>query len=134
MNVNNPYAQAGWSNSANPNAVNVNGSGSSPSTFGALPYSAPPSSPPLLTFLFTAFTPDILNSTLLGPQSRPYLRVVTDTATSGHSIFQNTEGNTVALIEWQQHPVVEVSGIVSRRYASQWLGLAPDRRFAVYFP
>ncbi|KAJ7599177.1 hypothetical protein C8J56DRAFT_183209 [Mycena floridula] len=114
MNVNNPY-QA-WTNQA-PRA---------PSVFGALPYSKPPSPPTTLAFTFTAFNPDILTCTVLGPNGQPFFYITTNHL--GTTLFQTVaDGQTVAFIEWPQLPVLEVRGIVSRTTAQQWIGLSPDR-------
>jgi hypothetical protein len=58
----NPYAQGGWSNSYDPNAVNNPSWGTSPSLYGALSYSTPSLTTPELTFTFSALDGTILNS------------------------------------------------------------------------
>lgn len=125
MHINNPYAQGGWSHSLN--GRSVNSSGFSSPVFGALP--SLPSVSSLPKFIFTSFNPNIFNCIILGPQSRPYLRVVTNVSTSSHSLFQDPEGNTVASIEWHEHPMTQIGGTVIRQNVSQWLRLSRDQRF-----
>ncbi|KAJ7926944.1 hypothetical protein B0H13DRAFT_2229323 [Mycena leptocephala] len=111
----NPYAQGGWRNTANPNAL---GSSSNlppqPSIYGALPFPTQAPAPTLLSFSFTSFNPTILNSTVTGPQSRVYFRITTDTPPSA----------SPSVIEWLEHPVVEIRGILSKRHTSSWLALS----------
>ncbi|KAJ7359656.1 hypothetical protein DFH08DRAFT_686377 [Mycena albidolilacea] len=123
----NPYAQGGWSNSYNPNAVNNPSWGTSPSLYGALPYSTPPLTTPELTFTFSVLDGTILNSRVFGPKSRTYFRISTDSASSGFTVVQNSKLESVALIEWRSHPIVEITNIVSKRGTSQWLALSPDK-------
>lgn len=124
----NPYAQGGWSNSYNPNAVNNQAWGTSPSVYGALPYSAPPTAiPNFLRFTFSPLDGTILNALVMGPQSRTYFRISTDSTSSGFSVVQNSKLESVALVEWRSHPIVEIQNIVSKRSSSQWLELSPDK-------
>ncbi|KAJ7269544.1 hypothetical protein C8J57DRAFT_1066224 [Mycena rebaudengoi] len=124
----NPYAQGGWSNSLNPNAVSNSTWGTNPSVYGALPYPSPPSTTPtFLTFIFSSADGTILNSWVVGPHSRKYFQVNTDSTTSGYSVIQNSRLESVALIEWRSSPVVEIQEILSRRKASQFLTLSPNQ-------
>ncbi|KAJ6557933.1 hypothetical protein B0H19DRAFT_1070526 [Mycena capillaripes] len=124
----NPYAQGGWSNNNNPNATNNPAWGTTPSIYGALPYSGnPPFAPEFMVFTFSPLDGTILNSLVLGPKSRTYFRVNTDSTTSGFSVVQNPKLESVALIEWRSHPIIEIRDIVSKRATSQWLGLSPDK-------
>ncbi|ESK89078.1 hypothetical protein Moror_5353 [Moniliophthora roreri MCA 2997] len=127
MNINNPFAQGGWSNtnssSQYPNLE--------PSVYGALPYSSGSSNTTpnsVLTFQFTAFNPTILNCTVLGPGSTPYFRVVDN---NPFTVFQNKDGRSIAVIEWRQSPgtVVEVRDIIQKQLVSTWLALSPDRTY-----
>ncbi|KAJ7108733.1 hypothetical protein C8R44DRAFT_834116 [Mycena epipterygia] len=128
----NPYAQGGWSNSYNPNAVNNQALGTSPSVYGALPYSTPPIAiPNFLRFTFSPLDGTILNALVMGPQSRTYFRISTDSTSSGFSVVQNSKLESVALVEWRSHPIVEIQNIVSKRSSSQWLELSPDRTYRV---
>ncbi|KAJ7741923.1 hypothetical protein DFH07DRAFT_980920 [Mycena maculata] len=127
----NPYAQGGWSNAYNPNAVNSQPSGTSP-LYGALPYPTPSSTAPtFLTFIFTPLDGTILNSLVMGPQSKTYFRINTDSISSGFSIIQNPTLESVALIEWRSHPIVEIRNIVSKRSTSQLLALSSDNTHRV---
>ncbi|KAF7360123.1 hypothetical protein MVEN_00740700 [Mycena venus] len=129
----NPYAQGGWSNSYNPNAASnsASGWGTTPSLYGALPYSTPPVVTPELIFTFTPLDGTILNSLVIGPKSRTYFRVSTDSASSGFTVVQNSKLESVALIEWKSHPIVEIADIVSKRSTFQWLALSPDKTHRV---
>ncbi|KAF7323974.1 hypothetical protein MKEN_00619100 [Mycena kentingensis (nom. inval.)] len=125
MSTFNPYAQQGWNNQ--PNST----SGSRPSMYGALPFPGPPtgSLPTFFAFRFTSFSPTILNCIVVGPQpeARPYYRVLTDAPMPGVSVFQNTSGTNVALVQWHRHPEVEIRGSVSRKRTSEMLALTQDR-------
>jgi hypothetical protein len=104
-----------------------------PSIVGALPYPHPPSYPlppdELITFTFTSFNPTILNCTVLGPQNRPYFYVVTDASMPGYTLWKNAERKNIALVEWQNTPLLEARGILAKQQITNWLRLAPDRRF-----
>ncbi|KAF7289864.1 hypothetical protein MIND_01360800 [Mycena indigotica] len=121
MSTFNPYAQQGW------NSQHSMPSGSRPSMYGALPFSPPVTLPTLFAFRFTSFAPTILNCTVIGPQSRPYFRVLTDAPVQGVTGFQNAAGTNIALVQWHRHPEVEVQGAVSRQRSSQMLALTPDQ-------
>ncbi|KAJ6478749.1 hypothetical protein C8R47DRAFT_1019535 [Mycena vitilis] len=126
----NPYAQGGWSNSHNPNAVNSSAWAATPSVYGALPYASPPAfTPEFMAFIFSSLDGTILNSLVMGPNSRTYFRVNTDSATSGFTVIQNPQLESVALVEWRSHPVVELPRIVSKQSTSQWLELSPDKMY-----
>ncbi|KAJ7473497.1 hypothetical protein FB451DRAFT_1558691 [Mycena latifolia] len=126
----NPYAQGGWNNPGNPNAL---GSSSNfppqPSIVGALPFPTrlPGPAPTLLSFSFASFNPSILNCTITGPQSRVYFRIVTDSPTVGFTVFLDAVNQPVAVIEWLENPVVEIRGILSKRPIAQWLALSQNR-------
>ncbi|KAJ7461688.1 hypothetical protein B0H11DRAFT_2312098 [Mycena galericulata] len=129
----NPYAQGGWSNSYNPNANQTSGttSGTSP-LYGALPYPAGLSiAPSFLTFVFSSLDGTILNSLVIGPQSRTYFRINTDSTSSGFSVIQNHKLESAALVEWRSHPIVEIRDIVSKRSTSQMLVLSEDKMYRV---
>ncbi|KAJ6582934.1 hypothetical protein DFH09DRAFT_911733 [Mycena vulgaris] len=128
----NPFAQGGWSNTHNPNAQSNQAWGTSPSVYGALPYSTPPSATPnFLTFTFSPLDGTILNSLVIGPHSRTYFRVTTDSTSSGYSVVQNPKLESVTLIEWRSHPIVEIRDLVSKRSTSQWLALSPDKTYRI---
>ncbi|KAJ7164531.1 hypothetical protein C8R46DRAFT_1193132 [Mycena filopes] len=124
----NPYGQSGWANNQNPNALGSSASiPPQPSLFGLLP-SATSHSPEanLLSFEFTSFNPNILNSTVMGPRSRGYFRITTDTPTVGFTVFFNATGTPMAIVEWLDQPVVEIRGILSKRRALDWLAVSPN--------
>ncbi|EIN08182.1 hypothetical protein PUNSTDRAFT_113777 [Punctularia strigosozonata HHB-11173 SS5] len=126
----NPYASWGAGQS------NPWGSVPPPSILGALPSLQTPPMPPgqraatpnVLAFHFTSFNPTIMNCTVVGPQSRTFFRVVSDPNSSPFcSIIREFEGRNVALVEWQQHPKVEIAGIADKQRVQTWLGLSSDR-------
>ncbi|KAJ6582351.1 hypothetical protein B0H19DRAFT_929063 [Mycena capillaripes] len=117
----NPYSQ-GWQGAGNSRVNNGR-----PSIFGALPFTPPETLPTFFSFRFTSFNPTILNCNVIGPQSRPYFRVMTDTPMPGVSVFQNSNGQNIALIQWHRHPEVELRNLVARQRASEMLSLSPDQ-------
>ncbi|KAJ7780866.1 hypothetical protein DFH07DRAFT_950088 [Mycena maculata] len=124
----NPYAQGGWRNAANPNAPGSSGNfPPQPSIFGALPFPTSPSAPTLLSFSFASFNPTLLNSTVTGPQSRVFFNITTDSPTVGFSVFRDPATHPVVIIEWLEHPVIEIRGILSKRHTSEWLALSQNR-------
>jgi hypothetical protein len=122
----NPYAQGGWSNPLNPSAVN-NPTGTNTSVYGALPYFSQSATPAFLSFIFASTDGTVLNSTIIGPQSRKYFQVSTDSTASGYSVVQNSQMESVALIEWGNNPIVEIREIVARQQTAQFLPLSPDK-------
>ncbi|KAJ6590228.1 hypothetical protein B0H10DRAFT_1831015 [Mycena sp. CBHHK59/15] len=117
----NPYSQA-WSNT---NSSNTNNG--QPSIFGALPFPSPESLPTFFTFRFTSFNPTIMNSVVVGPQSRPYFRVISDAPILGVTVLQNSNGRNIALVQWHRHPEVEVRNVFSRQRSSQMLPLSSNQ-------
>ena len=105
------------------------GQGSSSSTvppaFGALPYPSDPSN--VISFFFTSYSPNIFNCTVVGPKAQPYYTIVTDNQMPGYTVLKNMEGKNVSLVEWQQHPSVEIRGMVSKQTVGNWLRLSPNR-------
>ncbi|KAJ7500031.1 hypothetical protein FB451DRAFT_1335034 [Mycena latifolia] len=127
----NPYAQGGWSSSHNSNAAS-NPSWATPSVYGALPYATPPATTPqFIVFTFSPLDGTILNSLVIGPRSQTYFRVTTDSTSTGFSVIQNPKLESVTLVEWRTHPIVEIRDIVSKCSTSQWLALSPDRTYRV---
>ncbi|KAJ7134316.1 hypothetical protein C8R44DRAFT_609891, partial [Mycena epipterygia] len=128
----NPFSQ-GWSNSRYPNTAPNASWGATPSVYGALPYSVQPNtSPNVIKFTFSPSNGTVLNSVINGPQLENYFRVTTDSTTAGFSVVQNSRLESIAIIEWRSHPVVEICGdIVSKRNSAQWLMLSPDKTHRV---
>ncbi|KAJ6466369.1 hypothetical protein C8R45DRAFT_839471 [Mycena sanguinolenta] len=118
----NPFSQ-GWSNTAT-SSRNAN---PGPSMYGALPYAPTAATPNVIRFDFSTSTRTVLNSVVNGPQSQTYFRVTTDSTAAGFSMVQNARHETIAIIEWRKHPVVEICGIVANRKTSQFLPLSPDK-------
>ncbi|KAF8217202.1 hypothetical protein K438DRAFT_1559278 [Mycena galopus ATCC 62051] len=102
-------------------------SGTRPSIFGALPFTSPDTLPTFFSFRFTSFNPSILNCNVIGPKSRPYFRITTDNPVPGVSVFQNSNGQNIALVQWHRHPEVELRNIVDRQRVSEMLSLSPDQ-------
>ncbi|KAF9049499.1 hypothetical protein BDZ89DRAFT_1154387 [Hymenopellis radicata] len=130
MNVNNPYAQGGWFNPDNQNSIN-NGPWSPtspppPSIFGALPFSSEPKPETILQFVFT-FESTILDSTVVGPRNRTYFHIANGQPREGTTLFRDAEGRNFAVIDWQQHPVVELRDLLERQAVSSWMPLSSDR-------
>jgi hypothetical protein len=67
---------------------------------------------------------------VLGPDNRPVFHVVTDANMPGYTVWNNTEMNKFALVEWQNTPLVEARGpfTLSKQRITDWLVLADDRR------
>ncbi|KAJ3932484.1 MAG: hypothetical protein NXY57DRAFT_1038382 [Lentinula lateritia] len=123
MNLN-PYAQAGWGGSSG-------GSGPAPSIFGALPFSSQATGPSIHEFRFTAFNPDILDCTVLGPSSNTYFRVLNNTPSQNFTLFQNREGKSIAVLEWRGSSgvVVEVRDVIRKQFVASWLQLSTDGKY-----
>lgn len=119
----NPYAQAGWSTGSS-------GSAPLPSIFGALPFSGQSSGPSIHQFEFANPDPDILNCTVIGPQSKTYFRILNNTPSRNFTLVQNRDGASIAVIEWRQSPgaVVEIRDIIRKQLVSTWLPLSEDRK------
>jgi len=81
----------------------------------------------IINFTFDSFNTSILNCVVLGPKSRKYFQVMTDPSDPRYTIFQNVNSQVAAFIEWKQHPVVEIRGIVENQAVGQWISLSPDR-------
>ncbi|KAF5329969.1 hypothetical protein D9611_010509 [Ephemerocybe angulata] len=135
MSVNNPYAQAGWSNPQNPWSVNDNSAqfpAAPPSIYGALPFAAPRKQSPLLSFQISGMNPDVLNSIVMGPNARHCFSIATSPASFHQpcvTVVRNDQGAPIARIEWHQRPVVEVENMIPKTMASQLLPLARDMSY-----
>jgi hypothetical protein len=103
-----------------------NGSAPPPSIYGALPY--PSAASNSLTLSFPTFNPSDLNCTATGAQGQTYYSIVTEPHNPGYTIVKNASGKSIALIEWQSHPLVDIRGIFSKQSVKDWLKLAADRR------
>lgn len=129
----NPFAT--WSAGNGYSSNSTQNSAPPPSIVGALPYPHPPSYPlppdEIISFTFTSFNPTILNCTVLGPHNRPYFQVVTDASMPGYTLWKDAERKNIALVEWQNTPLLEARGILTKQQITNWLRLAPDRRFVL---
>ncbi|KAJ8081794.1 hypothetical protein AAF712_010328 [Marasmius tenuissimus] len=117
MSRTNTHPFAGWGNGA-----------SSSSVYGALPYATPPPAANLVTYYLTSFNPDLLNCTVIGPSQRPSHFIITDPQQPGYTIVKDSGGKSVALVEWQTHPLVEIRGVMSKQRVRDWLSLTSDKR------
>ncbi|EEB88319.1 hypothetical protein MPER_13903, partial [Moniliophthora perniciosa FA553] len=54
--------------------------------------------------------------------------IVTDPQQPGYTILRDVQGKSVALVEWQAHPLVEIRGVMSKQYVRDWLKLSSDKR------
>lgn len=131
---NNPYAQAGW-NPENARSNSHRRTLDDPSQsriLGALPYPTypdPPASSRYLTFTFRPSSRDIMQSTILGPSGQTYFEVVTcQSRNVSSTIISKADSQVIAVIEWREHPTVEVIGVLAKQKISQWLRLSSDRR------
>ncbi|KAF9058527.1 hypothetical protein BDP27DRAFT_1240773 [Rhodocollybia butyracea] len=124
----NPFS--GWAQAGTGSSFLWDNDGIAPSTFGALPYvnSPPPPTSDLVTFYITSYDPDILSSKVIGPNQHRYLHIVTDPNNPRYTVFQNAHGKSVALVEWQSRPLVEIRDVMSKIPARDWLCLTPDAR------
>ncbi|KAI5120818.1 hypothetical protein M0805_003214 [Coniferiporia weirii] len=130
----NPYVQGGWYG-ASSFTLGPDQSAQPTSVYGALPMST--STEPgnggtargATHFQFAHPSPTILNSVVLGPQTRELVRVTTDERLAGYTAFRDPEGRSVALIEWVARPAVEVRGAVTKGPVSEWLKVVQDPRF-----
>ncbi|KAG6851622.1 hypothetical protein C0991_007497 [Blastosporella zonata] len=132
MFTNNPYAQGGWYNPANPLSINNGTWGSQsppiPSIYGALPHATTPSPPTIITFHFVSLRPNVLNSIIIGPESQKYFDVITNSPNVGASTVFKKAGQPFAMIEWTSQPMVDVYGIVPLQAAGGWMELSHDQR------
>ena len=128
MYTNNPYAQGGWYNPENSRSIN-NGpwcpNALHPPTFGALPPSKTNSS--ILTFEFSSFQPDILNSVVTGPDNREFFRIRTTTPACT-VIYKCGTQTPFCTINWQTYPMVEAEGIIGRQRTGEFLKLSGGNR------
>ncbi|KAF9073996.1 hypothetical protein BDP27DRAFT_1214976 [Rhodocollybia butyracea] len=124
----NPFS--GWAQVGSESSFLRDNNAIASSTFGALPYvnSPPPPASDLVTFYITSYDPDILSSKVIGPNQHRYLHIVTDPNNPRYTVFQNAHGKSVALVEWQSRPLVEIRDVMSKIPARDWLRLTPDGR------
>ncbi|KDR65215.1 hypothetical protein GALMADRAFT_148873 [Galerina marginata CBS 339.88] len=126
MDINNPYAQAGWYNPQNPHSINQwpwRPHSSSP-TFSALPsFLERPTS--VHKFTFTSFNPDITNCVALGPNQQNYFSVQTNGSIT--TVSKANHQTPAAVIQWGQHPTVEAANFLVPQRTSEFLKLSQDQ-------
>ncbi|KAJ7667154.1 hypothetical protein B0H17DRAFT_1251948 [Mycena rosella] len=93
--------------------------------------SAPTSSaPPLTAFYLTALRPTVLNCTVVGPRARVHYTVSTDGAMPGYTVVKRAaDRKSIALVEWQAHPRVEIRGAVAKQETREWLRISRDQTY-----
>ncbi|TEB25216.1 hypothetical protein FA13DRAFT_1765892 [Coprinellus micaceus] len=123
MHGTNPYAQAGWYNPQNPNTINTQSWGISAAS-GPSIFAPRHALPTVLTFHYVLPKPNVLNCTITGPTSIPYLDVTSDGA---RTIFRRPDGQGIACIEWSSNPTVEIISTVMKQPVGQWIRLSADR-------
>ncbi|KAH7923077.1 hypothetical protein BV22DRAFT_1016097 [Leucogyrophana mollusca] len=127
----NPFAaQSSWNAGNGHSSTGWGSNTQAPSIFGALPYPSGTTQnalQELITFKFTSFNPTILNCKVVGPHNETYFRVVTDASMPGYTILKNSQGSSIALVEWQSHPHVEARGAVTKQPIKSWLKLSTQR-------
>lgn len=94
-----------------------------PPTFGALPPANYSTS--TVKFEFTPAQPDILNTTVNGPNGTTYFRITTQ---NGITVILKPRNESLARIEWQATPIVEIRNLIPKANAAQWLRLSQDQR------
>lgn len=118
----NPYS-LGW-------GAQFPGSGdNAPSVLGALPTPTLPRSTNLHLFQFVNPNPTILNCTVLGLGSRPVFSIQTDNSARGYTTFRDIENRTIAAIEWQSLPSVEIRGRVNKMPVRDWIRVSTDPNY-----
>ncbi|KAF7325981.1 hypothetical protein MKEN_00449000 [Mycena kentingensis (nom. inval.)] len=121
----NPYSSWGGSSSSS--------SGATSPIYGALPYpraSGGNPAPSLATFHLTSFSPTILNSWVIGASAgQAYYQITTDKQMVGYTVIKTVDGRSVALVEWQKHPRVEVRGAVEKQDTREWLRISRDKTY-----
>jgi hypothetical protein len=101
------------------------------SIFGALPASFQLGAPSLgladlVSFHFTAFSPNILNCTVMGPRSLVYYKVATDPDNLTTKLRDNQSAHA-AIIQWRGQPYIEMKDIVPYQKILEWLPLSSNK-------
>ncbi|KAJ7211137.1 hypothetical protein GGX14DRAFT_565010 [Mycena pura] len=97
-----------------------------PSVFGALPYPRPNSA---YSVYVMSFNPTVLNCEVLGGRAKVCYTVSTDDAMPGYTVVKCAKGKCLALVEWREHPRVEVRGTVPKQDSRAWLRLSRDQTY-----
>ena len=118
---------SGWSSSGG-----GKGNENTPATtsiYGALPYPLSAAIPSSVEFHFNQL--NLLNSTVIGPHSRPCFHVITNEGFPSKTILYNSDGGVSTTIEWVKNPTVEVQSTVPKREVREWLVISPNGRYAL---
>lgn len=80
-----------------------------------------------MRFIFN-FNHTVLNSSVVGPRDREYFTIMHNTPNRSNTLFRDAEGRSIAMIDWNGTPKVEIHALLQRQNASSWLALSTDRR------
>ena len=131
MFTTNPYTQAGWSNSQNIFFVPEGTWRIFPSqapTYGALPSPTGSESPDSVTFNFDSGVDGPLNCSVFGSsRHQKFYDIVTEEGTPKVVKFRRADGKTIATVEWYQQPMIEITELVPKKLASEWLFICPGQ-------
>ena len=85
----------------------------------------------VLTFRYVELSPDVLNCTIIGPDSLPWLEVIT--APNGPRTLFRHLGNGAAayIIDWTRPLSVQVNGQPESKHLGHWLGLQVDQKYVL---
>ncbi|KAL0950438.1 hypothetical protein HGRIS_010388 [Hohenbuehelia grisea] len=119
MYTNNPYAH--WQQGNKQTFPS-----STPSVYGALPFSGPASKPAIITFVFD-LNPNLFNCVVTGPDNQLIYTITTDNPRPGFTLMANARGQPIVVVEWQAHPIVEVRDAIQKQHTSRFLPLNSDR-------
>ncbi|KAF5379020.1 hypothetical protein D9615_006075 [Tricholomella constricta] len=98
-----------------------------PSVLGALPYPSVTYASNLVTYHITNFSPNVLNSKVVGPNGQVQFIIKTDNEVPGYTVIKDPQQNSIALVEWKSSPIVEIRGLLAKQPVRNWLSLSPDR-------
>ncbi|KAJ6570815.1 hypothetical protein DFH09DRAFT_1462726, partial [Mycena vulgaris] len=99
------------------------------SVFGALPYPTP-RAPSLTAYYLTALNPGVLNCAVVDRHARAHYAVSTDSKMPGYTVVKRAaDRKSIALVEWQKHPRVEIRGAVAKQETKDWLRISRDQMF-----
>ncbi|KDQ64083.1 hypothetical protein JAAARDRAFT_117722 [Jaapia argillacea MUCL 33604] len=92
----------------------------SPTTLTALSTSGP-----TLFLTFTNFTPSVLNCIVIDRNYETVRRICSNISPI-FTLIKDPEGHNLALIEWNSLPTVEITGVIPKQKARDWLALTPE--------
>ncbi|KAF8069102.1 hypothetical protein FPV67DRAFT_1105841 [Lyophyllum atratum] len=98
-----------------------------PSVLGALPYPTISYASSIVTYHITSFSPNVLNSKVVGPQGHVHFIIRTDNEMPGYTAIKNSQQSSIALIEWKSSPIIEIRNLLTKQPVKSWLRLTHDR-------